>query len=107
MTLPSNLDAERFILGSILLDSGAYGQADGPLKPDDFSLEKHRPILVRLGELYHLYKAVIVLVAQPKQNEIHLFILQVPTCESKGESCMSPSPSRAASHSVSNIGESK
>jgi len=49
--LPTNVDAERFVLGSILLDEGFYVQAAGTLEPDDFSLEKHRRIFRRMGEL--------------------------------------------------------
>src|SRR5215472_12854388 len=49
--LPVNLDAERFVLGSILLDDNLYIQAAGTLEPDDFSLEKHRRIFRRMGEL--------------------------------------------------------
>jgi replicative DNA helicase len=49
--LPVNLDAERFVLGSILLDEAMYVQAAGTLEPDDFSLEKHRRIYRRMGEL--------------------------------------------------------
>src|SRR5947208_10944327 len=49
--LPTNLDAERFVLGSILLDDSMYVQAAGTLEPDDFSLDKHRRIFRRMGEL--------------------------------------------------------
>src|SRR5947209_934889 len=49
--LPVNLDAERFVLGSILLDDSVYVQAAGTLEPDDFSLQKHRLIFRRMGEL--------------------------------------------------------
>jgi replicative DNA helicase len=49
--LPANLDAERFVLGSILLDDSMYVQAAGALEADDFSLEKHRRIFRRMGEL--------------------------------------------------------
>ncbi len=49
--LPVNLDAERFVLGSILLDDALYVQAAGSLEPDDFSLEKHRRIFRRMGDL--------------------------------------------------------
>src|ERR1700691_1318753 len=49
--LPSNLDAERFVLGSIMLNDSLYIQAAGELRPDDFSLEKHRRIFSRMGEL--------------------------------------------------------
>ena len=48
--LPCNVDAERFILGSVLLDDSAF---DGMsiLADDDFSLEKHRRIFKRMREL--------------------------------------------------------
>jgi replicative DNA helicase len=49
--LPTNVDAERFVLGSILLDDALYIQAAGTLEADDFSLEKHRRIFRRMGEL--------------------------------------------------------
>ncbi len=50
--LPSNVDAERFVLGSILLDDSLYIPSAGTLEADDFSLEKHRRIFKRMGELY-------------------------------------------------------
>lgn len=49
--LPVNLEAERLVLGSILLDDALYIQAAGTLEADDFSLEKHRRIFRRMGEL--------------------------------------------------------
>jgi replicative DNA helicase len=49
--LPTNVDAERFVLGSILLDDAFYVQAAGTLEADDFSLEKHRRIFKRMGDL--------------------------------------------------------
>jgi replicative DNA helicase len=50
--LPANLDAERFVLGAILLDDSYYIQTAGSLQPDDFSLEKHRRIFARMGEVH-------------------------------------------------------
>src|SRR5580704_2908745 len=50
--LPANLDAERFVLGAILMDDALYIQVAGLLEADDFSLEKHRRIFMRMGELY-------------------------------------------------------
>jgi replicative DNA helicase len=50
--LPTNVDAERFVLGSILLDDAFYIQAAGALEVQDFSLEKHRRIFRRMGELH-------------------------------------------------------
>jgi replicative DNA helicase len=49
--LPCNLDAERFVLGSIFLDDSQFVQIAGTLERDDFSQEKHRRIFRRMGEL--------------------------------------------------------
>ncbi|HXB69336.1 MAG TPA: replicative DNA helicase [Candidatus Acidoferrales bacterium] len=49
--LPTNVDAERFVLGSILLEDSFFIQAAGTLEADDFSLEKHRRIFKRMGDL--------------------------------------------------------
>lgn len=49
--LPTNVDAERFVLGSILLEDSFFVQAAGTLEADDFSLEKHRRIFKRMGDL--------------------------------------------------------
>jgi replicative DNA helicase len=49
--LPCNLDAERFVLGSILMDDSLFVQVAGALESEDFSLEKHRRIFQRMGEL--------------------------------------------------------
>ena len=50
--LPANLEAERFVLGSILLDDSTFIQTAGLLEPGDFSLEKHRRIFQRMLDLY-------------------------------------------------------
>src|SRR5579864_3460377 len=50
--LPSNPDAERYVLGSILLNDTLYLQVAGLLEPDDFILEKHRRIFARMKDLY-------------------------------------------------------
>src|SRR5260370_24861246 len=49
--LPTNLDAERFVLGSILLDDASFDAAAAGLCPDYFSLEKHRRIFECMAEL--------------------------------------------------------
>jgi replicative DNA helicase len=51
--LPQNLDAERSILGAILLDNHALNAAIENLKPEDFFLEQHRRVfnqMIALGE---------------------------------------------------------
>jgi replicative DNA helicase len=50
--LPANLDAERFVLGAIMSDDSAFLQAAGTLTADDFSLEKHKRIFLRMSELH-------------------------------------------------------
>jgi replicative DNA helicase len=49
--LPANLDAEKTILGAILLDNAAHAEAAEFLKSDDFSLDSHRRIFLRMTEL--------------------------------------------------------
>ncbi len=51
--LPQNLDAERSILGAILLDNHALNAAIENIKPEDFFLEQHRRVfnqMIALGE---------------------------------------------------------
>jgi replicative DNA helicase len=56
--LPANLDAEKTILGAILLDNAAHAEAAEHVKPDDFSLDSHRRIFLRMGELIDAGRAV-------------------------------------------------
>jgi replicative DNA helicase len=49
--LPCNLDAERFVLGSILLDDSRFLEIASALKNADFSFEKHRRIFQRMADL--------------------------------------------------------
>ena len=49
--LPANVEAERSILGAILLDNMAYNEAAENLRPDDFSLDSHRRIYSRMMDL--------------------------------------------------------
>jgi len=50
-TLPANVDAERSILGAVLLDNFAYNQAAEHLRVEDFSLDSHRRIYARMVDL--------------------------------------------------------
>jgi replicative DNA helicase len=50
--LPANIDAEKFILGSLLLDDARFIDIAGILAEDDFALEKHRRIFQRMSELH-------------------------------------------------------
>jgi replicative DNA helicase len=50
-SLPANVEAERSILGAILLDNFSYNQAAEHLHAEDFSLDSHRRIYGRMVEL--------------------------------------------------------
>src|SRR5581483_12432280 len=49
--LPGNIEAERAVLGAILLDNSAYNQAAALLTADDFQLDSHRRIFARMSEM--------------------------------------------------------
>ena len=49
--MPANVEAERSILGAILLDNHAYNDAAEHLKPEDFSVDAHRRIYSRMMDL--------------------------------------------------------
>jgi len=54
--LPHNLDAERSVLGAILLDNHVLNMAIEKLRPEDFFLEQHRRVfqqMIALGEAQH------------------------------------------------------
>ncbi len=42
--LPNNLDAERSVLGAVLLDNNALNAAIENLRPEDFFLDQHRRV---------------------------------------------------------------
>ncbi|HLI04070.1 MAG TPA: replicative DNA helicase [Terracidiphilus sp.] len=63
--LPANLDAEKTILGAILLDNAAHAEAAERLEPDDFSLDSHRRIFQRMTDLRDSGRAIdIVTLAE-------------------------------------------
>jgi replicative DNA helicase len=71
--LPANVDAEKTILGAILLDNAAHSEAAEKLDADDFSLDSHRRIFLRMSELMNSQHAVdIVTLANElaRQKEI-------------------------------------
>jgi len=49
--LPSNVAAEKMILGAILLENQALSEAEEKLTPEDFSLDSHQRIYLRMTEL--------------------------------------------------------
>src|SRR5271169_3994296 len=56
--LPANIDAEKTILGAILLDNAAHSEAAEKIDADDFSLDSHRRIFLRMSELMNSQRAV-------------------------------------------------
>jgi replicative DNA helicase len=56
--LPASLDAERTILGAVLLDNHAYSEAATVLRPEDFALAAHQRVFARMGELVDRSQAV-------------------------------------------------
>ena len=56
--LPANVDAEKTILGAILLDNSAHSEAAEKLDSEDFSLDSHRRIFLRITELMNASRAV-------------------------------------------------
>src|ERR1017187_1292800 len=56
--LPANVDAEKTILGAILLDNAAHAEAAEKLDSEDFSLDSHRRIFLRMSELMNAQRAV-------------------------------------------------
>ena len=50
--LPTSIEAERCVLGSILLDDSLFPQVAGRLVPADFAIEKHKRIFLRMEDLH-------------------------------------------------------
>jgi replicative DNA helicase len=57
-TMPASIDAERSILGAILLDNAAFPEAAATVKPADFYLDSHRRLFTRICELREDGRAV-------------------------------------------------
>jgi replicative DNA helicase len=63
--LPASVEAERSILGAILLDNYSYNEAAEKLSSEDFFLDSHRRIYSRMAELIDARRAVdIVTLAE-------------------------------------------
>ena len=66
--LPANIDAEKTILGAILLDNAAHSEAAEKLEADDFSLDSHRRIFLRMTELMNEQRAVDIVTLSNELN---------------------------------------
>jgi replicative DNA helicase len=56
--MPANVYAERMTLGSILLDDSKFLTVASLVKPEDFSLEKHKLIFQRMLDLFEQQKRI-------------------------------------------------
>jgi len=71
--MPSNIDAERSILGAILLDNHALNAAIVSLKVDDFFLLQHRNVftqMIALGEAQHAIDLVTLTEELHRHGEL-------------------------------------
>lgn len=59
--LPSSMDAERSILGAVLLDNGALYDAAWKLDIEAFSLDSHRRIFARMLEMFNVSKPIDII----------------------------------------------
>lgn len=74
-SLPHSLEAERAVLGAILLDNRLYDQAAELLTDSDFHSEAHRKIFIRMEELSSSARAidsVTLREALQKENDLEV-----------------------------------
>lgn len=72
--LPASIQAERTILGAMMLDAVAFNDATSKLIPDDFSLDSHRRIYACITGLVELGRAVdliTVIEELDRRKELH------------------------------------
>jgi replicative DNA helicase len=66
--LPNNLDAERSVLGAILLDNNALNPAIEHLRPEDFFLEQHRRVFTQMIALGEVQQAIDLVTLTEELN---------------------------------------
>ena len=71
-SLPNSSEAERAILGAIILDNGLISQAIELLKPEDFYVPSHRRIFVAMIGLFE--RGVLFGMARKIQFHQHEFV---------------------------------
>jgi putative DNA primase/helicase len=83
--LPSNLEAERAVLGAVLLDNAVLSRAVQTLNPGDFFLRQHSVIfvaMVRLAESQHPIDFITLMEDLQGHNQLesvggHLYLSQL------------------------------
>jgi len=63
-TLPHNIDAEKSVLGAILVNNENYYRVLENLKPEDFYLDSHRVIYRKMVDLIEKSKAIDLITIQ-------------------------------------------
>src|SRR5215475_1449902 len=63
-TLPHNVDAEKAVLGAILVNNENYYRVLETLKPEDFYLDGHRTIFRQMVELIERSRAIDLITIQ-------------------------------------------
>src|SRR5258707_742875 len=66
--LPNNLDAERSVLGAILLDNHALNSAIEHLRPEDFFLDQHRRVFTQMIALGEVQQAIDLVTLTEELN---------------------------------------
>src|SRR5216684_1316382 len=66
--LPNNLDAERSVLGAILLDNNALNPAIEHLRPEDFFLDQHRRVFTQMIALGEGHQAIDLVTLTEELN---------------------------------------
>ncbi|MCH8269392.1 MAG: replicative DNA helicase [Acidobacteria bacterium] len=51
IVLPANVDAEKHILGCLLMNNALFSQVDGIISAEDFSLDSHRKMYLRIEQM--------------------------------------------------------
>ena len=67
--LPASVDGEKVVLGAILVDNNYFIEAAEKLESEDFSLDSHRRIFLRMTELMNSQRAVDIVRWQPSWTD--------------------------------------
>jgi len=70
-SLPAAVDAERTLLGAVLLDNAALQDILGTLRPDDLSLDSHRRIVRAMKHLQDAENAVDIVTLSNELSRTH------------------------------------
>src|SRR5262245_8548977 len=69
-TLPHNIDAEKSVLGSILVNNEHYYRVIESLRPEDFYLDAHRVIFRQMIELIEQSKVIDLITIQDELDRV-------------------------------------